>query len=44
MERTAEEIEASWRDSLQGETSPRRDDLQGENISMERLFAVPPAK
>jgi hypothetical protein len=38
MERTAEEREASWRDSLRGETTPRRDNLQGEDISVERLF------
>jgi hypothetical protein len=27
-----------WRDSLRGETSPRRDNLRGEDISVERLF------
>lgn len=30
MERTAKEREASWGDSLHGETSPGRDDLLGE--------------
>lgn len=38
MERTSEEREALRRDSLRGETSPRRDGLQGEDISVERLF------
>jgi hypothetical protein len=38
MERTAEEREASRRGSLRGETSPRRDGLQGEDVSVERLF------
>jgi hypothetical protein len=36
--RTAEERKASWRDSIHGEKSTRRNDLQVENISVERLF------
>jgi len=36
-ENRAEE-RGALRDSLRGETSPRRDNLQGENISIERLF------
>jgi len=38
MKRTARERGASWRDSLRGGTSPRRDDLQGDNVSVERFF------